>query len=113
MSCVGCWKAAGTSSRPTSSWESWRPRREIRSWPVPTSDSPTIWALALPPGGLDDPLPYELPANQAFLEAAKGLAWSLIELKQSNKAREVLGQLLACDPSDPLGAGEMLEGLSR
>jgi Tfp pilus assembly protein PilF len=68
---------------------------------------------ALPVKGLDAPLPYERPANQAFLEAAKGLAWSLIELKQPDQAREVLQQLLACDPSDPLGAGEMLKGLGR
>jgi tetratricopeptide (TPR) repeat protein len=63
---------------------------------------------AIPVTGLDSPLPYELLPNQAFLEAAKGLAWSLIELKQPDKARDVLQRLLACDPTDPLGAGEML-----
>jgi hypothetical protein len=66
---------------------------------------------AIPVKGLDAPLAYALPANQAFLEAAKGLAWSLIELKQTDKARGVLEQLLVCDPSDPLGAREMLAGL--
>jgi hypothetical protein len=66
---------------------------------------------ALPAKGLDAPLSYELTANQPFLESAKGLAWSLIELGQREKAREVLQQLLACDPSDPLGAGKMLRGL--
>jgi hypothetical protein len=65
---------------------------------------------ALPAKGLDAPLSYSLPANQPFLEAAKGLAWSLFELGQTAKAREVLHQLLACDPSDPLGARTMLQG---
>jgi hypothetical protein len=63
---------------------------------------------ALPAKGLDAPLAYTLPANQAFLEAAKGLAWSLAELGQTDRARQVLDHLLACDASDPLGAREML-----
>jgi tetratricopeptide (TPR) repeat protein len=66
---------------------------------------------ALPAKGLDAPLPHALPANQPFLEAAKGLAWSLIELKQPERAREVLQQLLTCDPSDPLAARAMLADL--
>jgi hypothetical protein len=65
---------------------------------------------ALPRNGLEGPLPYSLPGNQPFLEAAKGLAWSLFELGQPTKARDVLHQLLACDPSDPLGARAMLPG---
>ena len=66
---------------------------------------------AIPAKGLDAPLSYEVAANQPFLEAAKGLAWSLIELDQPNQAREVLHQLLICDPTDPLGAREMLGSL--
>lgn len=66
---------------------------------------------ALPAKGLNLPLPYTVAANQSFLEAAKGLAWSLIELGQPAKAREVLKQLLSCDPTDPLGAREMLASL--
>ncbi|HET6878801.1 MAG TPA: hypothetical protein VFI31_01450 [Pirellulales bacterium] len=58
---------------------------------------------AFPPRGLDGPLPYRLAANQAFHEAAKGLAWSLHELGKIKLARRVLDQMLACDPSDPLG----------
>jgi tetratricopeptide (TPR) repeat protein len=58
---------------------------------------------AFPPRGLDGPLPYRLPSNQPFLEAAKGLAWCLHELGKIKLARRVLEQLLACDPSDPLG----------
>lgn len=53
-----------------------------------------------PPCGL---LPYALPANQAFLESAKGLAWCLFKLDKAQLARDVVRTLLACDPSDPLG----------
>ncbi len=56
------------------------------------------------------PLPYRLPANQAFFESGKALAWCLAELNQPEKAVEVLETLLACDPSGPLGLPEMLEG---
>lgn len=66
---------------------------------------------ALPAKGLEAPLAYQIQANQPFLEAAKGLAWSLVELDQRDKAREVLEQLLKCDPSDPLHAREMLASL--
>lgn len=58
---------------------------------------------AFPPRGLDGPLPYRLPGNQPFLEAAKGLAWCLHELGKKQLARRVLKQLLDCDPTDPLG----------
>jgi tetratricopeptide (TPR) repeat protein len=62
-----------------------------------------IGLSALPPAGLGGALPYRVPANQAFLEAAKGLAWCLRELGQDEQALAVVDQLLACDPSDPLG----------
>ena len=56
---------------------------------------------ALPP---DRPrrLPYDRPANRAFLEAAKGLAWCLEQLSEKEAARQVIDRLLAFDPSDPL-----------
>jgi hypothetical protein len=57
---------------------------------------------ALPAGGLDAPLPYRLPANRAFLEAAKGLAWCLHELGKLKLSTRVVEQLLKCDPTDPL-----------
>jgi len=60
-----------------------------------------LWAL--PSKGLGGPLPYRLPANQAFLESAKGLAYCLRELGQTAQALEVVGKLLECDASDPLG----------
>lgn len=57
---------------------------------------------ACPTGGLAAPLPYRFAANQAFLEAAKGLAWCLHELGKRKLAQRVLEQLLRCDPTDPL-----------
>ena len=64
---------------------------------------------ALPKRGLDHPLPHANPSNQAFHEAGAGLAKVLLELKEANKAREVALELLALDPTDPLGVKEILE----
>jgi tetratricopeptide (TPR) repeat protein len=64
-----------------------------------------IGLSALPPEGLKGTLPYRLPANQAFLEAAKGLAWCLRKLNKPRMALPVLGELLKLDPSDPLHVG--------
>ncbi len=58
---------------------------------------------ALDQAGCKGPLPYRLPANGSFLEAAKGLAWCLRQLGKAQMSREVVAVLLACDPSDPLG----------
>jgi hypothetical protein len=68
-----------------------------------------IGLSALPPGGLPGPLPYRLPANRAFFEAAKGLAWCLHELKKPKMAQDVLAELLKLDPSDPLKIKEWIE----
>ncbi len=57
------------------------------------------------------PLPYRLPANQAFFEAGKGLASCLGQLDKTTMAIETLQQLLDCDPTDPLGLQEMLANL--
>ena len=54
-------------------------------------------------------VPYRLPANQAFFEAGKGLAYCLRELGKSALVAEVVARLLECDPSDPLGLGGFLE----
>ena len=59
------------------------------------------------------PLPYRLPANQAFFEAGKGLALCLKELDKTKMAIETLEQLLHCDPTDPLGLQEMLANLGE
>jgi tetratricopeptide (TPR) repeat protein len=58
------------------------------------------------------PLPYARPANQAFFEAAKGLAFCLNELGHTRRAREVLERIVRLDPADPLGLREMLAKLN-
>lgn len=62
---------------------------------------------------LPGPLPYARSANQAFFEAAKGLAYCLAELKLLAPAAEVCRQMTALDPQDPLGfaaLGQQLNG---
>lgn len=54
-------------------------------------------------------LPYTRKANQLFFEAGKGLAWSLKQLGEPKLAKEVADQLLALDPTDPLGLKAMLQ----
>lgn len=63
---------------------------------------------ALPTSGFQGHLLYRLPPNHDFLESAKGLAGCLRQLGKHQKARDVLKNLLALDPSDPLGAAAML-----
>jgi hypothetical protein len=64
---------------------------------------------ALPEGKLDGPLAYSLPANRPFLQAVKGLAWSLNELGKRTMAKQVLEFLASCDPADPLGAAALMQ----
>jgi hypothetical protein len=54
------------------------------------------------------PLPYRLPANQAFLEAGKALAWCLKQLEKPDLAAEVVDQMLRCDPEDTLAIRNLL-----
>ena len=63
---------------------------------------------AIPRGQLPGPLPYARPANRAFFEAGKGLAWCLHRLGESKLAAEVVEQLRKLDPGDPLGLGNLL-----
>lgn len=56
------------------------------------------------PDGFRGTLPYSQPANQAFLESAKGLAFALRQLNKPEMAKEVVATLLRLDPADPLGA---------
>jgi hypothetical protein len=69
-----------------------------------------IGLRALPPGGLPGPLPYDVPANRAFLESAKGLAWCLRQQGETTLAQEIVKNLLAWDASDPLGVGPWQSG---
>jgi hypothetical protein len=56
-----------------------------------------------------DRAPYQVPANQAFFEAGKGLAYCLRELGKTGMAAEVVERLLALDPTDPLGVRGLAE----
>jgi tetratricopeptide (TPR) repeat protein len=67
-----------------------------------------LGAQALERAGSQGPAPYRLPANQGFLECAKGLAWCLKELGKAQMAEEVVAVALRCDPSDPLGVKKLL-----
>jgi len=53
--------------------------------------------------------PYALDNNKAFLEAGKGLVWSLQQLGKRDTALEVIERLLQHDPSDPLGLAALRE----
>lgn len=57
---------------------------------------------ALPRGGLPGVLPYARPANRPFFDAAKGLVQCIRHQGQPEPAREIVRQLLALDPDDPL-----------
>ncbi len=58
-----------------------------------------VWQQA----AVEGTLPYALPENQVVHEVGKGLAWALREMGNKDLARQVVQQLLAWDPSDPLG----------
>ena len=68
-----------------------------------------LGADAVPKRGLGHPLPHTNPANKAFHEAGAELARILLELNEANKAKEVVMQLLALDPTDPLGVKGILD----
>lgn len=53
-------------------------------------------------------VPYLLPANQAFLESGKALAWCLKRLDKREMAGEVIDELLRLDPDDSLGVRNLL-----
>ena len=66
----------------------------------------TAWRIgqrAIQKAGDPRPVPYSLPANQAFHESGKGLVWCLLKLDKADLAAEVVEFLVSCDPSDPLG----------
>ncbi len=64
---------------------------------------------ALRRGKMPSPLSAEHPANQPFYDAGRGLAWCLHALNKPAMAVEVIEQLLACDPEDPLGLGSWID----
>ncbi len=58
---------------------------------------------------LPTPVPALHPANRMFYESGRGLAWCLRELGKSDMALEVVEQMLALDPDDPLGLASWLD----
>lgn len=67
-----------------------------------------LGAKALDDAGVSGPLPYRLPANQSFFEAAKGLVWCLVKLDKPELAAEVVARITRCDPADPLAIARLL-----
>ncbi len=57
--------------------------------------------------GNPSPLPYARPTNQAFYTAGKGLVWCLLKLGKTDLAKDVIDQMLASDPSDPLRVADL------
>jgi hypothetical protein len=58
---------------------------------------------AIEAAGHPRPLPYSLPGNRAFFEAAKGLVHALIESGRKGMALDTARKVVAIDPADPLG----------
>lgn len=69
----------------------------------------SLGSKALEQAGTPGPLPYHLPANQAFHEAAKGLVYCLLHLGKRAMAADVVEGVLRCDPSDPLAVRKLLQ----
>ena len=71
----------------------------------------TAWRIgqrAIQNAGDPRPVPYGLPANQAFHESGKGLVWCLLKLDKAELAAEVVEFLVSCDPSDSLGLRRLM-----
>lgn len=54
------------------------------------------------------PLPYELPGNRPFFEAAKGLVHCLLEQGRRGVAEQVVRRVLQLDAADALGIGRLV-----
>ena len=61
-----------------------------------------IGSTAIRKAGGQKLLPYDLEANRDYFEAGKGLIECLIQLDKHTMAHEIVTQLVACDPTDPL-----------
>jgi len=66
---------------------------------------------ALRRAGMPSPLPYSHPANKAFFEAGRALAWCLAKLDKPSMAEEIVDVLVGLDPTDPLHLRAMLDEL--
>ncbi|MFN9370081.1 MAG: hypothetical protein ACK6CT_15165 [Planctomycetia bacterium] len=58
---------------------------------------------AVEAAGGTGPVPYALPGNQPFHQAAKGLVHCLMETGRRRTATEVCRRMLVLDPADALG----------
>jgi tetratricopeptide (TPR) repeat protein len=58
---------------------------------------------AIEAAGVRGPLPYELPGNRVFYEAAKGLAHTLMTMGRTPMAADVARRATQLDPADTLG----------
>lgn len=67
---------------------------------------------ALEAAGSPSPVPYRLPGNRAFHEAAKGLVHCLLDLGRRGMAARLCRQFVSLDPTDPLGLGKLTGGRS-
>jgi len=67
---------------------------------------------ALEAAGDPRPLPYELPGNRPFYEAAKGLVHALVSTGRGRVAADVCRRIAPLDPADPL-AIQRLAGEGR
>jgi hypothetical protein len=55
------------------------------------------------------PIPYDLPGNRPFHEAAKGLVHCLLETGRRKVAQDVCRRIAPLDPTDPLGIARLLD----
>ncbi len=58
--------------------------------------------------GKPTPIRYALPANQAFFESGKGLAFCLKKLEKLDLLGDVVEMLVKLDPTDPLGVRRLV-----
>jgi hypothetical protein len=63
---------------------------------------------AIDAAGGPQPLPYALPGNAPFHEAAKGLVHCLLETGKRSLAQDVCRRVAPLDPTDPLGLARLL-----
>ncbi len=59
--------------------------------------------------GSPRPLPYALPGNKPFHEAAKGLVHCLLETGRKPMAKDVCRRMAPFDPTDPLGIARLAD----
>lgn len=70
------------------------------------------WELclkALDAAGGPRPVPYDLPGNKPFHEAAKGLVHCLLETGRLPLAKNVCARIGPLDPADPLGIQRLVQ----